>query len=153
MHIGMAYGTGAGEKSVTEDDALHSLPDPAWQLLAAFSLPTEPGSEHQSVERVAGAVQELGLPPAQVKRLRNAVMEALREATRRVTQDQHYLPVIVRIWILDAYTQDPSPCNSEAQPDNRRGRRGWGFFLVQKQGDDAQASTGESHHVIELFLY
>ena len=31
--------------------------------------------------------------------------------------------------------------------------RGWGFFLVQKQENDLQASTGQPHHVIELFLY
>jgi anti-sigma regulatory factor (Ser/Thr protein kinase) len=100
-----------------------------------------------------GAVQELGLPPPQMERIEKAVMEALRKATKRGHQDQHDLPVTVRIWISGAYTDDPSPSNSEAQQSDRRECRGWGFFLIQKQEDGPQVSAGDSHHVIELFLY
>jgi len=136
-----------------EDDALHINQGSAWQLLLQFIPPAGPASEHQSVQRVTEAVQELGLPPPQMERIRRAVMEALRKATRRGHQGQPDLPVTVRIWISGAHTDDPSAPNPEAQQSGRRECRGWGFFLIQKQEDGPQASAGGAHQVIELYLY
>jgi hypothetical protein len=132
---------------------LHIKQESAWQLLLQFVSPDGPASEHQSVKRVTGAVQELGLPPPQMERIQKAAMEALRKATQRGHQDQPDLPVTVRVWISDAYTEERSRFGSNDEQGGRQERRGWGFFLIQKQEDGPQASAGESRHVIELFLY
>jgi hypothetical protein len=137
---------------VTEDNALHIKQESAWRLLVELFPSGGPGSEHQAVKRVTEAVQELGLQPAQVERIREALLEALREAKKRGNQGQHDLPVIVRTWISGAHPEDPSPSNSGAQQGDRRKCRGWGFFLIQKQGDP-QVPAAEAHHVIELYLY
>jgi hypothetical protein len=132
---------------------LHIKQESAWQLLLQFVSPNGPASEHQSVKRVTEAVQELGLPPPQTEQIEKAVMEALRKATKRGHQDQPDLLVTVRIWISDAYTEERSPSSSNDEQGGRQERRGWGFFLIQKQEDGPQASAGDSHRVIELFLY
>lgn len=133
--------------------ASHTTQDSAWRLLVELFPSGGPGSEHHAVGRVIGAVHRLGMQPAQVERIREALLEALREAKKRGNQDHHGLPVSVRIWISGAYTEDPSPSNSGAQQGDRRKCRGWGFFLIQKHGGDPQASAAEAHHVIELYLY
>jgi len=141
-------------------DALPTTQDPSWRLLAEFFLLTKPGSEAQSVEPITQVVQELGLPPDQVQRIRKTVTEALRKATKGGNQDQHDLLVTVRIWVSAADIADPSPSNAEAQQADQGAGCGWGFFLVQKPADDPhprghlrQTSAGESHYLIELFLY
>jgi len=138
---------------VTESETKHTLHSAAWQLLAALAPPTEPGGEHLAAEWVAVAVQELGLGPAQMGRIREAVTEGLRKVIDRANQDQHNLPVPIRIWISAPYPEDPSPSGQETEPGDRWGSSGWGFFLIQKQEDDPQAPAGELRHVIELFLY
>ena len=132
---------------------MHIKQESAWQLLLQFVSLEGPASEHQSVQRVTEAVQKLGLPPPQMERIRRAVMEALRKATKRGHQDQPDLPVTVRVWISDAYTEERSRSSSNDEQGGRQERRGWGFFLIQKQEDGPQASGGGSHHLVELFLY
>jgi hypothetical protein len=93
------------------------------------------------------------LQPAQVERIGKALLEALREGKKRGSQGQHDLPATVRTWVSGAHTEGPSPSDPGAQQGDRRKCRGWGFFLIQKQGDDPQVSAAEAHHVIELYLY
>jgi hypothetical protein len=124
-----------------------------WPLLAEFAAPGEPDDHQHLTERVTGIVQELGLQPAGVERIQKAVVEALRRVARRGNQDQHSLPLRVRIWISDPHTKDLLPSSSGVHQSDPQERRGWGFFLIERQIDDAQASAGQSHHVIELYLY
>jgi anti-sigma regulatory factor (Ser/Thr protein kinase) len=124
-----------------------------WQLLLQFVSPDGPAREHQSVKRVTEAVQELGLSPPQLERIRKAVTEALRKAAKRGHQDQPDLPATVRVWISDAYTEDRSRPSPNDEQGGRQEHRGWGFFLIQKQEDGPQASAEGAHHLVELFLY
>ena len=86
-------------------------------------------------------------------RIREAVTEGLPKVINRANQDQHNLPVLIRIWVSALYPEDLSLSGQETEPGDRWGSSGWGFFLIQKQEVDPQAPAGELHHVIELFLY
>jgi hypothetical protein len=138
---------------VTEIETKHTLRSPAWQLLAASAPPARPGGERLAAKWVAGAVQELGLGRAQMGRIREAVTEGLRKVIDLADQDQHNLPVLIRIWISARYPEDLSMSRQETETGDRWGTSSWGFFLIQKQEDDPQAPAGELRHVIELFLY
>jgi len=138
---------------MTESETKHTIHSPAWQLLAAFAQPTRPGGEQLAAKWVAGAVQELGPGPAQMGRILEAVTEGLHKVIDRANQDQHNLPVLIRIWISAPYLEDLSLSGQETEAGDRWGASGWGFFLIQKQEDDPQALAGELRHVIELFLY
>jgi serine phosphatase RsbU (regulator of sigma subunit) len=59
-----------------------------WQVLAEFSLPSEPGNEKVVMEEVVKAVQALNLPPARMDRLRTAVAEATMNALEHGNQYQ-----------------------------------------------------------------
>jgi hypothetical protein len=143
----------AVERSVTEDNALHLKRESAWQLLLQFVPAGEAGSEHQPVERVTEAVRELGLQPVEVDRIGKAVLEGLRKATQRERRDQHNSPVSIRVWTPSVSEEDPSPSSSGAQRVAQQKRRGWGYFLLERQEGDPQATQVESHRVIELYLY
>ena len=142
-----------GEMLMTKQGASHTTRDLAWKLLAEFAPPDEPGSQNPLAERVAGVVQELGLQPAQVEHIQEAVAEAVREATQRGQQDQNRWPAAVQIWISNASTDDRAVASSKTQRDGQREHRGWGFFMIQKHVPDLRTSAVASQQLIELFLY
>jgi hypothetical protein len=144
---------GGGNVSVLDESASHPLQDPKWQLLAEFSATGEPGSEKLLAEQVTGAVQELGLQPAQVKRIRQAIQETLRKATQRGNPDSPDLPINIRIWVSGVHVRDTSQASVEAQQGGPQEYCSWGFFMIEKRGKDPQAPNVAPRHVIELFLY
>lgn len=138
---------------MTQNDTNRTMQDPTWQLLAEFSLPKEPGHEEQAALRVMRAIDELGLQPAQVERIRGVIVQAVRNGMRPRTQMRYPPAVSVRVWTSAADAGD-AQCSGDEGPQNRRpAPRGWGSFLVQKRVHDPQASAQESVSFIELFLY
>jgi hypothetical protein len=154
VQYGRALGayTAEGEGIVTKDDALHTKQESAWQLLDEFFEAGEPGGEQELAERVSAGAKELGLPANQAERIEQAVKAALRQGTQEEGCNPHSLPVCVRIWSSSAGTGH-SRSRPKAPLAGHREDQGWGFFLVQKKEDDPQAPAGESHHVVELYLY
>jgi hypothetical protein len=138
---------------VIRDDALQANQQSSWQLLLQFVLPGGPSSEQQSVQQISEAVEELCLQPAEVDRIGRAVMEALRQGTRRETGDPPHTPVSIRVWVSDMMRGDLLRSDSGTRGVGPGRRRGWGFFLVERQADAPEACAGESHHLIELYLY
>jgi hypothetical protein len=138
------------EEFVSDNDALHIKQESAWQLLDEFSEPGELGGEQQLAERVSVGAKELGLQAAQVERIEKAVMAALRQGTQEENRNPHSLPVCIRIWSTGT---GRSRSNPEAPQGAHQESRGWGFFLIQKQEPEPQASVGESYHVVDLYIY
>jgi anti-sigma regulatory factor (Ser/Thr protein kinase) len=140
-------------------------PEPAWQTLAEFSLPSQPGSDRLAWTGVATALQRLNLSPTDLDRLKTAVAEATLNAIEHGNQYQADLPVAVRILASDqAITihitdQGGGPIPAPESPDlaakvaGQQSRRGWGFFLIQKMVDDVRITSDGGHHTSELFLY
>jgi hypothetical protein len=138
---------------VTQTNVFRSTQDPAWQLLAEFSLPGEPGKERQSAQQFTRGLGNLGMQLAQVERIRKAVVEAVRDAKKRADRDQESLPISVRLYVSAAFMDDLSRSNPDAQQEASRGHPAWGFFLIQRRGGNPQSPDLPSQHLIELFLY
>ena len=137
---------------MAQDNTLYNGQGSTWQLLLQFVAPGGPGSEHQAVERVAEAVGELGLQATEKERIEKAVGEALRNAAQREMRDPHHSPVSIRVWISGLSIAD-AMTRSGARRAGPQKRRGWGFFLLERQEGGPQAVQADSQRVIELYLY
>jgi hypothetical protein len=148
-----AYGYGGGKVPTIDKGDSHILQDPGWRLLAEFAASDEPGSEQRLAEPVASAVQELGLQPAQVHRIRQAVQEAVDKAVQHRNPEKQNPPIFIRVWISGVSTPNARKSTSGARRDDEKARLAWGFFMVEKRHDAAQATGVAKPSVIELFLY
>ncbi|GIK40885.1 MAG: hypothetical protein BroJett011_47180 [Chloroflexota bacterium] len=136
-----------------------------WQTLIEFTLSGESDSERLAADRVAEAMQKLNWPAALQERLRLALAKSARNALERSRLDGSEASLIVRVLVPESSetTEEGGQAGNEpgqggvsarvARQVRRPSSRGWGFFLVQKQEDNPQASAGKSYHLIELFLY
>jgi anti-sigma regulatory factor (Ser/Thr protein kinase) len=143
----------------------YARPEPAWQTLAEFILPSELDSEPLALEKVVEAVQPLNLSMTHLERLKTAVAEATLNAIEHGNRYRPDLPVAIRI-LASAKTvtvsitdQGSGPIPEPQSPDlaakvaGQQPPRGWGFFLIEKTVDAFRISGDEAHHTIELFLY
>jgi anti-sigma regulatory factor (Ser/Thr protein kinase) len=135
-------------------------------ILAEFALPSEPGNERLAMERVSAVVQDLGLPPARLERLKTAVAEATMNAMEHGNQYRPELPVVVRVLtatgklivlIGDQGSGDGSPADAEtpdleAKLEGRQTPRGWGLFLIQHMVDAMHVTTEGDRHTVELVM-
>lgn len=140
-------------------------PNPTWQTLAEFALPSQLDSEHLALLKVTEAVRELRLPAAHLERLKTAVAEATLNAIEHGNRSRPDLPVLIRVQVSQkalrvCVTDQGSGLSAEpATPDlaakltGRQPLRGWGFFLIEKTMDHLRLSGDDAHHTIELFLY
>jgi len=143
----------------------HIAHDHAWQTLIEFTLPGEFDSEHLVTDQVAEAAQRLDWPATLLDQLKLALTKATRNALERSYLSHSRMSLLIRVLIpkgSEAIQPADQPSDKSSQPQisegmvqqaSRSPSRGWGFFLVQKQEDDPQALAGESHYLIELFLY
>jgi anti-sigma regulatory factor (Ser/Thr protein kinase) len=125
-------------------------PDPIWKTLVEFSLPNQSGSDRLAGERVAAAVRGLNLSHANTERLKTALVEATLNAIKpdhppegviciRVLISEQAIPAQVisqgKGLIPDSQTSDQGASSASGQ----LWQRGWGFFLIRKRENEAQA--------------
>lgn len=137
-----------------------------WRILADFSLPSEPGNEREAMERVAGAVHDLGLDGRNLERLKTAVSEATMNAMEHGNEYHPDAPVSIRVlasaeklsvFITDQ-GGDPVPASGAETPDleakleGLQTPRGWGLFLINNMVDEMNVTTDHSHHTVELVV-
>jgi serine phosphatase RsbU (regulator of sigma subunit)/anti-sigma regulatory factor (Ser/Thr protein kinase) len=147
-----------GEAGATE-------PSMNGQVLAEFTLPSQPGNEREAMTRVAEAVQSLSLEPARLERLKTAVAEATMNAMEHGNEYRADRPVRVRVLrsadrlrvlVTDQGGGGELPereaPNLEAKLEGRQTPRGWGLFLIEKMVDEALVTSDESGHTLELAL-
>jgi hypothetical protein len=139
--------------------------DPTWQTLVEFTLSGELGCERLAADRVAEAVQKLNWPAALQERLKLALVKSVRNVLEHSRLDGSEASLIVRVLVPQSSGAAEEGGQAGNEPGQGRGSarvtrqasrsssRGWGFFLVQKQEDNPPALAGESHYLIELFLY
>lgn len=133
--------------------------------LAQFELPSEPGGEREAMDRVAGAVEPLGMSKKSLDRLKTAVAEATMNAMEHGNEYRPELPVKVEVLASGAEVavritdegEGPPEFSSEA-PDleaklgGGQTPRGWGLFLIGNMVDELRVSGGDGHHTVELLL-
>ncbi len=150
--------------AATQEEAAHNS---AWHTLDKWTLPSEPGNEREAIERVAGAVQTLNLPPRRMEQLKTAVAEATMNA---MEHGNHYMPdrpVSIVVMASDATLSvsvsdsggtrelptDPQQPDLEAKLAELQTPRGWGLFLIKHMVDDMQVTSDADHHTVELIMH
>ncbi len=136
-----------------------------WQTLAAWNVPSEPGNERLTMERVAEVVRGLNLPPKRVERLKTAVAEATLNAMEHGNRFQPHLPVDITVQAShDALVIRIKDCGGgpsggaaempdiEAKLAGHQSPRGWGFFLIEQMVDETRVSADDHEHTLELIM-
>jgi serine phosphatase RsbU (regulator of sigma subunit)/anti-sigma regulatory factor (Ser/Thr protein kinase) len=136
------------------------------RVLAAFELPSNPGNEREVMDRVAVAVEGIGLEGPRMENLKTAVSEAAMNAIEHGNKGNAELPVGVqvllseedlRVLITDHGGGQEIPESEtpdiEAKLAGLQKPRGWGLFLIQNMVDEMAVTSDEVHHTVELVLY
>lgn len=137
----------------------------SWQILAKFSLPSEPGNEIQAMQRVADIVHELNLPGTTLERLKTAVAETTMNAIEHGNRYRQDLPVDIVVRVSQKALSiritdrgggkdipEPQIPNIEAKLAGLQSPRGWGLFLIKNMVDEVHVTTDEIHHSVELIF-
>ena len=141
--------------------------DDAPRALVELSVPSEPGNERLTMERVAEAVKELDLPVQRLERLKTAVAEATMNAMEHGNRYRPEVPVKIQVLASDAdllvriTDQGGSPVpdpdkevpDLEAKLEGLQSPRGWGLFLIQSMVDEVRVSGNPNHHTVELVMH
>jgi serine phosphatase RsbU (regulator of sigma subunit)/anti-sigma regulatory factor (Ser/Thr protein kinase) len=136
------------------------------KVLAEFSLPSNIGNEREVMDRVAAAVEGIGLPGSRLENLKTAVSEAAMNAIEHGNEGQPDVPVGVqvllssedlRVLITDQGGEKEIPeaetPDIEAKLAGLQKPRGWGLFLIQNMVDEMEVSNEAGNHTVELVLY
>jgi anti-sigma regulatory factor (Ser/Thr protein kinase) len=131
--------------------------------LAEFSVTSEPGNEREAIVRVEQAVAPLGLPEAQLARLKTAVAEATMNAMEHGNGFDPERPVHLSVasgaGALVVRITDQGgvrPVGEDVVPDldaklaGEQTPRGWGLFLIRNMVDGLTESGDERNHTVEL---
>jgi anti-sigma regulatory factor (Ser/Thr protein kinase) len=136
------------------------------ELVAAFTVPSEPGNEKIVMERVATiASSKAGLDPARLDRLKTAVAETVMNAIEHGNNNQSELSVEVAVFagvhalvvrIRDhgggAEVPEATDPDIDAKLRGEQSPRGWGLFLIRHMVDDVQVTIDDEHHTVDLVV-
>ena len=135
-------------------------------ILTAFSIPGEEGNERLAMDRVAAAVDGLGLAPARLERLKTAVSEAAMNAIEYGSQGREDVPFDVEVAVTptdvidrvsDRALSGAVPTDAET-PDLERKLageqkpRGWGLFLIRNMVDSMDVASDGSTQTVTLTM-
>jgi serine phosphatase RsbU (regulator of sigma subunit)/anti-sigma regulatory factor (Ser/Thr protein kinase) len=135
-------------------------------IVTAFSIPGEEGNERMAMDRVAAAVEGLGLAPARLERLKTAVSEAAMNAIEYGSQGRAEIPVDIEVEttaesivvrITDRALSGMVPEDAEA-PDIERKLageqkpRGWGLFLIKNMVDSLDVTSDDATQTVTLTM-
>ena len=137
------------------------------ELLAEFSVPSEPGNERLVMETVAEAVGGLDIRGENLERLKTAVGEATMNAMEHGNKYSPELPVEVRVEVVERDLMvritdrgsGPPPSRGgdvpdlEAKLEGMQTPRGWGLFLIKSMVDEMSLTGDDGHHTIELVVH
>jgi anti-sigma regulatory factor (Ser/Thr protein kinase) len=136
------------------------------QLLAAFTVASEPGNERVALREVAAAAADCGSTTDQMERLKTAVAEATMNAIEHGNENRAEIPVDIAVMrTIDAVAVtitdrggDRADHVEREIPDielKLRGEqrpRGWGLFLLQNMVDGMEVSTHGTLHTVRLTM-
>ena len=162
QHTAAAAASGGGAESAKRPD---SSPEDEVRTVAEFDLPSERGNERLAMEKVADAIQGLGLAPARLERLKTAVAEATMNAMEHGNGYRPEVPVSIKVLasgaalsvrITDRGGGRPIPeaevPDLDAKLAGEQSPRGWGLFLIKNMVDHVFVASDDTHHTVELVL-
>ena len=135
------------------------------QVLAKFAIPSEEGNERIAIAKVTAAIDDLGLEPARLERLKTAVGETVMNAIEHGNENRAELDVGVQVCanedsvsVLvsdqggDRVIPEAAVPDLEAKLAGEQTPRGWGLFLIEKMVDEVRSSSDGATHTIELVM-
>jgi serine phosphatase RsbU (regulator of sigma subunit)/anti-sigma regulatory factor (Ser/Thr protein kinase) len=135
------------------------------QVLAKFAVPSEEGNERIAIAKVTAAIDELGLEPARLERLKTAVGETVMNAIEHGNENRADLDVDVEVCanedtvsVLvsdrggDRVIPEAAMPDLEAKLAGEQAPRGWGLFLIEKMVDEVRSTSDGATHTIELVM-
>ena len=137
------------------------------ELLAEFSVPSEPGNERLVMETVAEAVGGLDIRGENLERLKTAVAEATMNAMEHGNHYRSGVPVELQVLTTEQDllvritdrgsgpppTEDGDTPDIEAKLEGIQKARGWGLFLIKSMVDEMNITGDEGHHTVELVVH
>ena len=137
------------------------------ELLAEFSVPSEPGNERLVMETVSEAVGGLDIRGENLERLKTAVAEATMNAMEHGNKYRSEVPVEIQVLVADRDLlvritdsgSGPPPAQAgdvpdlEAKLDGMQTARGWGLFLIKSMVDEMSITGDDGHHTVELVVH
>jgi hypothetical protein len=137
---------------MTKDEALYAKHGLTAQPWLQFVASGGPAFERESAQRITQVAQGLGLQPEMLKRMEQAIIKALRQATQWERCASQRSAISIRVWISALSTADTRQPGSDISTCSD-GHSGWGFFLLQRPDGELGATDVESTQVIEVYLY
>jgi serine phosphatase RsbU (regulator of sigma subunit)/anti-sigma regulatory factor (Ser/Thr protein kinase) len=137
------------------------------QVIATFTVASQPGNERTVTEQVAAAVAStLNLPQRTIDRLKTAVSEAVMnamehgnayDADKPVEIEVRSTPQRLTIAIHDHGGGQPMPAtvapDLSAKLAGEQPPRGWGLFLIQHMVDEMRVRDEADRHTVELIFH
>ena len=132
-----------------------------------FSVPSTVGNEREVMDRVAGLVENSGIPVAKLEQLKTAVSEAAMNAIEHGNEGRAELPVDVKVRMSNGSVRvaitdhgggheeipEVETPDLEAKLAGLQKPRGWGLFLIQNMVDEMNVTTDDVHHTVELVVH
>ena len=148
------------------DNATGATPVPAGtEPVLAFTIPGAVGHERLAMERVAQAVEPLGLAGERLERLKTAVAETVMNALEYGSGGDPAVPVDVRVdadattvtvrvtdRALSGAVPDATAPDLEAKLAGLQKPRGWGLFLIRHMVDGMEVSQEGGLQTVALTL-
>lgn len=147
--------------------------DPAWVLLAEFSLGDFLSDHNRRDEPTAGylsqMVRELGMPLECVETIARLVTEFAKESPVHDKQEEMEFPGRIRIFCQKKIIDDANVARATSRSYHTEramehslpmildfGMKmsgGWGCFLIKRGSNVSGDASLSSHHVDDLYLY
>jgi len=136
-----------------------------WSSLAAFEVPSRPGSDRSAAERVGECLQGTPLTGERLERLKTGVAEAVLNAVEHGHQNRPELPVRIlvevnassaRVSVSDQGGGFTPPAGEApdlaAKLAGKQTSRGWGLLLMGEMADEVRTRLEAGRYTVELVM-
>jgi hypothetical protein len=121
-----------------------------WRTLDRFAVAGRADGEGRLKARLGRIAGRLGIPAGSLETVAAAVARAVLRAAGAGSDSGGRPPVEVEVLASQARRGPRGRAAGQEQPASQ----GWGFFLIERPPDEAQASARRpARHRIELYLY
>jgi len=152
-------------RTTSAQDSASSFEDSFSRVLDTFRLASDDGNERIAIDRVAAAVESLGLELSVLERLKTAVGETVMNAIEHGNENRHELEVDVEVSASqhavsvrvtdqggDLVIPEVVAPDLEAKLAGEQTPRGWGLFLVEQMVDEVRSTSEGKTRTIELIM-
>ena len=141
-----------------------SMSEQEGQVVAQFTIASEPGNERAAMRRIGEEAQPY-LPPMKLEQLKTAVAEATLNAIEHGDHNQPELDVAIQLVVTDReltvrisdhggdqVIPEVTTPNLERKLAGLESPRGWGLFLIRNLVDEVRITNQSDRHTMELVM-